>query len=87
MARENKAGRSNVIQGHFGTPHLRVASKMADALEDIAGFIRNDQCAIEPTGFLLVLQGKAGEEVLHVGIRTKDAMREIARSIRIKAES
>lgn len=87
MARENKPRLSNVVQGHFGTPHLRVAGRMADALEDVARFIRTDQCQIEPTGFLLVLKGDAGEEVLHVGIKTKDAIREIARSIKIKAES
>lgn len=87
MTRENKVRPSNIVQGHFGSPHLRAAPRMAQALEDVAEFIRGDQCEIEPHGFVLVLVGAHASEVLHIGLRTQAEMLDAAASIKAEMKT
>ncbi|MFC4729497.1 hypothetical protein [Coralloluteibacterium thermophilus] len=49
-------------------PHQHVAPRIADTLETLAGHIRRDECAVEPTMVVVVLTGANGAEVLHVGV-------------------
>jgi ATP-dependent exoDNAse (exonuclease V) alpha subunit len=52
--------------------------------EDVAQFIRTDQCEIEPHAFVLVLKGENGSEVLHIGLRSQAELFEAAHQIKLE---
>jgi hypothetical protein len=78
---------STVVKVHFGSEHLRQKSKMADFLERIARYVRADALEIEPFGLVIVLKGKGGHEVLHVGIGTRANLREAALALNLHVDS